>query len=82
LANKVIRHLKSGAVEPVTFTDPLNLFFVESVKRVRNEGMLEEIAFNKGWISAQDVATLAKPLEKNQYGQYLLGLLDRTDKKS
>jgi glucose-1-phosphate thymidylyltransferase len=38
---------------------------------------LEEIAFNKGWITAEQVAVLAKPLEKNQYGQYLLALLKR-----
>lgn len=35
----------------------------------------EEIAFRKGFITAQQVETLAKPLQKNAYGQYLLRLI-------
>jgi glucose-1-phosphate thymidylyltransferase len=31
----------------------------------------EEIAYRKGWISAEDVHRLAAPLKKNSYGQYL-----------
>lgn len=31
----------------------------------------EEIAYRQGWISAEDVMRLAKPLKKNMYGQYL-----------
>ena len=37
----------------------------------------EEIAFKKKWINEHDLESLAKPLEKNQYGQYLLSLLAR-----
>jgi glucose-1-phosphate thymidylyltransferase len=36
---------------------------------------LEEIAYRAGWIGADDVARLAAPLEKSDYGQYLLNLL-------
>lgn len=36
----------------------------------------EEIAFNKGWIDAGHLKELAKPMQKNQYGQYLLKLLE------
>ena len=36
---------------------------------------LEEIAYRAGWISASDLATVAQPMAKNQYGQYLLGLI-------
>lgn len=36
---------------------------------------LEEIAYNKGWINSEKLEKLAKPLSKNQYGQYLLKLL-------
>lgn len=36
---------------------------------------LEEIAYNKGWINSEMLEKLAKPLSKNQYGQYLLKLL-------
>ena len=33
---------------------------------------LEEIAFRAGWISAAQLLAAAKPMEKNQYGQYLI----------
>ncbi len=36
---------------------------------------LEEIAYRAGWISASDLAAIAQPMAKNQYGQYLLNLL-------
>jgi glucose-1-phosphate thymidylyltransferase len=32
---------------------------------------LEEIAFNNGWINAEKLREIAKPMIKNQYGQYL-----------
>ncbi len=35
----------------------------------------EEIAYRSGWISADQLAALAKPLAKNGYGQYLQRLL-------
>jgi glucose-1-phosphate thymidylyltransferase len=35
---------------------------------------LEEIAFKKGWISREQLHTLAAPMLKNSYGQYLLKL--------
>ena len=35
----------------------------------------EEIAFSNGWIDAEQVARLAKPLEKNSYGQYLMSMV-------
>jgi glucose-1-phosphate thymidylyltransferase len=36
---------------------------------------IEEIAYRNCWIDANKLKDLAKPLEKNQYGQYLLSLL-------
>lgn len=33
---------------------------------------LEEIAFEKGYISREELIALAQPLKKNEYGQYLL----------
>lgn len=33
---------------------------------------LEEIAFNSGWIDADKLKEIAKPMIKNQYGQYLV----------
>ena len=37
---------------------------------------LEEIAFRKGWITADRLRELAKPMIKNQYGQYLARIAD------
>ena len=37
---------------------------------------LEEIAFRQGWISAEKMRQLAQPMIKNQYGQYLLRVVD------
>lgn len=36
----------------------------------------EEIAFQNGWISVEQLRNLAQPLAKNSYGAYLLGLID------
>ncbi|NQU80388.1 MAG: glucose-1-phosphate thymidylyltransferase, partial [Bacteroidetes bacterium] len=35
---------------------------------------IEEIAFIRGYIDRQQLTELAKPLSKNQYGQYLMRL--------
>ncbi len=37
---------------------------------------IEEIAFRKGFISAQALADLAQPLRKNDYGEYLLRIAE------
>ncbi|QWF70822.1 glucose-1-phosphate thymidylyltransferase RfbA [Methylomonas paludis] len=37
----------------------------------------EEIAWRNRWISDENIASLAKPLAKNGYGQYLLRLLNK-----
>jgi glucose-1-phosphate thymidylyltransferase len=36
---------------------------------------LEEVAWRLGYINAEDVLALAQPLEKNDYGQYLIRLV-------
>ena len=35
----------------------------------------EELAYRQGWIDAEQLTRLARPLAKNAYGQYLLALL-------
>ena len=35
----------------------------------------EEVAFRKGWLDAAQLEALARPMLKNPYGQYLMGLL-------
>lgn len=45
---------------------------------------LEGIAYRKGWIGEEKMRQLAKPMIKNQYGQYLLKVIDdikRTGKR-
>ena len=37
---------------------------------------LEEIAYRNGWISAEQLRSLAAPMLKNQYGQYLVRVSD------
>lgn len=38
---------------------------------------LEEIAFRQGWIDAEKMRQLAQPMIKNQYGQYLIRLIEK-----
>lgn len=37
---------------------------------------LEEIAFNQGWIDSEKLKEVAKPMLKNDYGKYLMSLID------
>ena len=39
-------------------------------------GCLEGIAYRKGWISEEKMRQVAQPMLKNQYGQYLLKVID------
>jgi len=38
---------------------------------------LEEIAYHLGWITASDVARIAEPMKKNDYGGYLMRMLEQ-----
>ncbi|BDA79218.1 glucose-1-phosphate thymidylyltransferase [Leptospira kobayashii] len=53
--------------------------FIEVIER--RQGLkiacLEEIAFEMGYIDREKLLKLAEPLKKNQYGQYLLKLIER-----
>jgi glucose-1-phosphate thymidylyltransferase len=52
--------------------------FIEIVER--RQGLkvscLEEIAFRMGYIGPEELRALAEPMRKNEYGQYLLDLLE------
>ena len=52
--------------------------FIEVVEK--RQGLkiacLEAIAYRKGWISEERMLELAQPMIKNQYGQYLLKVID------
>jgi len=51
--------------------------FVETIERRQGYKIacVEEIAFNNGWLSSQEIKELAKPMLKNSYGRYLLNLI-------
>jgi glucose-1-phosphate thymidylyltransferase len=51
--------------------------FVEVVEKRQGVKIaaLEEIAWRQGWISDDELRRAAQPLARNQYGEYLLGLL-------
>ncbi|MFC5701789.1 glucose-1-phosphate thymidylyltransferase RfbA [Cohnella faecalis] len=53
--------------------------FIETIEKRQSLKIacLEEIAYTCGYISAEDVLTLAQPMAKNEYGQYLLNLINR-----
>ncbi len=38
---------------------------------------LESIGYEQGWLKADDIRRIAKPMEKNQYGQYLLKMIEQ-----
>ena len=52
--------------------------FVEVIEK--RQGLkvacLEAIAYRKGWISEERMRELAEPMKKNQYGQYLLQVIE------
>ncbi len=56
--------------------------FVEVIEK--RQGLkiacLEGIAYRKGWISREKMRQLAQPMIHNQYGQYLLKVIDELDR--
>lgn len=57
--------------------------FVEVIEKRQGVKIacLEEIAYMNGWISEERLCEIARPMAKNQYGKYLLELLDRNHKR-
>jgi glucose-1-phosphate thymidylyltransferase len=56
--------------------------YVETIEK--RQGLkvacLEGIALRKGWITTEKMRELAKPILKNQYGQYLMKMADEFEK--
>ncbi|MFA4045656.1 glucose-1-phosphate thymidylyltransferase RfbA [Prevotella sp. PCHR] len=55
--------------------------FIEVIEKRQGQKIacLEEIAYRRGWIDAEKLAQLAQPMQKNDYGKYLLRIIgDRT----
>ena len=63
-------------VTPAHETDAV----VRSLERAKRQGLkiacLEGIAYRHGWITEERMRELAQPMLKNQYGQYLLRVID------
>ena len=59
---------------PESMHDAAN--FIQSIQNRQGVQVaaLEEISFRKGWITAEQLFTLAEPMSKNDYGKYLIQL--------
>ncbi|MBS5951943.1 MAG: glucose-1-phosphate thymidylyltransferase, partial [Clostridium sp.] len=57
--------------------------FVEAVQNTQGTyiACLEEISYRKGWITADEVKKLAKPLMKTGYGKYLVDVVEELEAK-
>ncbi|MBP8064229.1 MAG: glucose-1-phosphate thymidylyltransferase, partial [Acinetobacter sp.] len=51
--------------------------FVETLEKRQGYKVacLEEIAFNQGWLSKEQVLKIGQSMSKNDYGQYLISLV-------
>lgn len=51
--------------------------FVQTIENVQGLKIacLEEIAWRNGWLTKEQVEMLAEPMMKNEYGQYLMGIV-------
>lgn len=58
--------------------------FVQTIENVQGlkVACLEEISWRNGWLSDEQVLVLAKPMMKNEYGQYLTRLVSDSQKKA
>ena len=52
--------------------------FVETLEKRQGYKVacLEEIAFNQGWLSKEQILKIGNTMSKNSYGQYLISLVD------
>lgn len=52
--------------------------FIEAIQKRQGfyVAALEEVAFRRGFIDAEQLKVLARPMEKNAYGQYLMALAE------
>ena len=57
--------------------------FVEAIQNTQGAyiACLEEIAYRKEWITSEQVIKLAKPLMKNEYGKYLMDIVEEIEIK-
>ncbi len=55
--------------------------FVETIQNIQGlkVACLEEIAWRNDWLTSEQVQELAKPMMKNEYGQYLVRLVSENN---
>ncbi|MFM2667073.1 glucose-1-phosphate thymidylyltransferase RfbA [Vibrio mediterranei] len=58
--------------------------FVQTIENVQGlkVACLEEIAWRNQWLTDEALLEIAKPMMKNEYGQYLIRLVNDNDKRS
>lgn len=58
--------------------------FIETIEKRQSlkVACIEEIAYRKGYIDESQLLALAEPLKKNDYGQYLIALVEKANKKA
>jgi glucose-1-phosphate thymidylyltransferase len=59
-----------------SFMDASNFVYSIEKRNMKKIACPEEIAFNKGFISAEELESLGEKLKKSDYGKYLLDLLN------
>ena len=59
-----------------SFMDASNFVYAIEKRNGQKIACPEEIAFNKGFISAEELESLGEKLKKSDYGKYILGLLN------
>lgn len=57
--------------------------YIEAIEKRQGlkVGCLEGIAYRKGWITEEMMREIAQPMLKNEYGQYLLQVIDEVNRK-
>ena len=74
--NDVVKHAKELKPSHESLVDAT--IFVQTVEQHQHRkiGCLEEIAYLNGWIGKEDVLKTYEVMKKNQYGQYLLDVIN------
>ncbi|MBO5045668.1 MAG: glucose-1-phosphate thymidylyltransferase RfbA [Clostridia bacterium] len=59
-----------------SLVDATNFIQAVETHQHRKVGCIEEIAYLNGWIDKEQVIKLCEPMKKNQYGQYLMDVIN------
>ena len=73
-----MRIVSKNTTDHYIFTD-VNQVEVLEKRQGLKVACLEGIAYRQGWITAEQLRENAQPMLKNDYGKYLLSILDEAD---